>query len=259
MTDPTIEAESQLALSPDSVVELHRLAVRLDDDDEDTSVVGRAEIGEFIELPTAAAEAISLLGDGRPLGDTEEAIQHRHGVRLDIAELVETLVELGFVVSVDGKRLSTPAGHHPGEHLPWLEERRVRWLFSRPVGALWTLIVVAAALTWSVDPSTLPTANDFFWSPFVGLVVLVNTVMLSVHLSVHELMHLAAARSYGAPARISFATRLHHLVVQTDVTAVWAVSRRLRYRVYLAGMFWDSLVISVCTLLIAHAGLPPGA
>jgi putative peptide zinc metalloprotease protein len=257
MTGPV--AEPALAVGPASVVVLHPLAIRPDDDDADVSVVGRAELGEFVELPTVAAEAISLLGAGKTVADAEEEIERRHDVRLDLAELVEALADLGFVASLNGAPVADPAGGRPGGHLRWLKERHVRWLFSRPAAALWTVVVAAALLTWWRDPGTLPAAADFFWSPYVGLVVLVNTAMLSAHLSVHELMHLAAARSYGAPARISFATRLHHLVVQTDVTAVWAVPRKLRYRVYLAGMFWDSLVICGCTLLAAHAGLPAGA
>jgi hypothetical protein len=57
--------------------------------------------------------------------------------------------------------------------------------------------------------------------------------------------------------RISFATRLHHLVLQTDVTAIWAVPRRYRYRVYLSGMLCDLAVICTAILLTAHTSLPP--
>jgi hypothetical protein len=88
------------------------------------------------------------------------------------------------------------------------------------------------------------------------LTVLVNTVMVSITISVHELMHLTAARSLGAPGRIGFGTRLHNLVVQTDVTAVWGVPRRFRYRVYLAGMAWDLFLMASLILLVAHLGMP---
>jgi putative peptide zinc metalloprotease protein len=90
------------------------------------------------------------------------------------------------------------------------------------------VVALAAVVTCLRRPDLVPAAADFYWTPYVGLAVLVGTVMFSANLSVHELMHLAAARSYGAPARIGFSTRLHYLVVQTDVTAIWAVSRRER-------------------------------
>jgi hypothetical protein len=123
---------------------------------------------------------------------------------------------------------------------------------------VWLAVVLAAGVTWWRRPDLLPAAADFYWTPYVGLVVLVSTAMFSVNASVHELMHLAAARSYGAPARIGFSTRLHYLVVQTDVSAIWAVSRRHRYRVYLAGLRWDGFAVCLATLLVAHAGLPAG-
>lgn len=250
------DAPGDAGLRPDSTVALHPLAIRDSDDDPESVVVGRAELGEFVELPRVAADALQLLGDGSTIAEAEARIEAEHGVSLDLPELVEALVELGFVAVVDGRPVPDPADDRPGSHLPWLRDRHVRWLFTWPVGVLWLVVVVAAIVTWWRQPGLFVEASDFYWTTYVGLAVLVNTALFSVSLSVHELMHLAAARAYGAPARISFATRLHHLVVQTDVTAVWAMPRRLRYQVYLAGLLWDGLVICASGLLIAHAGLP---
>jgi putative peptide zinc metalloprotease protein len=44
------------------------------------------------------------------------------------------------------------------------------------------------------------------------------------------------------------------LVAQTDVTGIWAVPRRRRYRVYLAGMAWDLALLA--RVLIALAYVP---
>ncbi|WP_203995138.1 hypothetical protein, partial [Sphaerisporangium rufum] len=43
---------------------------------------------------------------------------------------------------------------------------------------------------------------------------------------------------------------------QTDVTGVWGVPRRRRYRVYLAGLAWDLLLIAGLTLLVGYLPLP---
>ncbi|GAB1509642.1 hypothetical protein [Actinophytocola sp. KF-1] len=243
-------------IAQDTVVRLHELVFR-DGDDSDDVVVGRPVLGEFVELPRVGADAVRLLGDGLSVAAVETRIAHEQDVELDVAELLEALVDLGFVAAVDGEALPDPADDRPGSHLPWLRAEHVRWLFGRTATAVWLVVVAAAAVTWWRDPGLFPSAPDFYWTQYVGLAVLVGTVMFSVNLSVHELMHLAAARSYGAPARIGFSTRLHYLVVQTDVTAVWAVARTHRYRVYLAGLRWDAFVVCVCTLLSAYAGLPP--
>ena len=218
-------------------------------------IVGRAALGEFVELPRVGAAAVRLLGQGRTVAEAEAQVAAEHDVRPDLAELAEALVELGFVAAVDGRPMPDPAAGRP-PHLPWLRDGHVRWLFGRTAGLLWVGVVLAALVTWWQRPDVFVEASDFYWTGYIGLAVLVNTLLLSASLSIHELMHLAAARSYGAPARISFATRLHHLVVQTDVTAVWAVPRRLRYRVYLAGIAWDVFLVCACGLLIAHGALP---
>ncbi|PSL52826.1 hypothetical protein B0I31_111113 [Saccharothrix carnea] len=250
------EPSTDVAIGPSSVLRLHRLAVRDSDDDPDEVVVGRAETGAFVELPRIGAIAISLLDTGSTVGEVEERIAREHDVELDVVEFAEALVELEFVSGVDGRSLS--GGAQRREHLPWLRERHVRWLFGRTANVVWLGVLLAAAVTWWQRPDLVPSASDFYWTPYVGLAVLVNTALFSVSATVHELMHLAAARSYGAPARIGFSTRLHYLVVQTDVTAIWAVPRRARLRVYLAGMKWDAFLVTGCVLVVAHAGLPVG-
>lgn len=242
-------------ISQDTVLRLHPLTYR-DGDDSDEVVVGRPALGEFVEMPRIGAVAVRLLGEGLPVRDVEDRLRRDHDVDLDVVELAEALVDLSFAAAVDGSVLPDPADEHPGSHLPWLRAAHVRWLFGRTATVVWCVVVLAAVATWVWRPGLVPTAADFYWTPYVGLAVLVGTLMFSVNLSVHELMHLAAARSYGAPARISFSTRLHYLVVQTDVTAIWAVPRRARYRVYLAGLRWDAFVVCLCTLLVGWVELP---
>jgi putative peptide zinc metalloprotease protein len=249
-------ATSALTICQDSVLALWPLVYRDSDDDPDCVVVGRMETGEFVELPAIGAAAVRLLGEGVPIGVAEQRIAADHDVELDLAELAEGLIELGFVAAVSGRPVADGA-NLPGSHLPWLREHHVRWLFSRTAALLWLGVVVATVVTWWRQPTLFVTAGDFFWSDYVGLTVLVNTALFSVAVSVHELMHLAAARRFGAPGRISFSTRLHHLVVQTDVSGAWAVPRGKRYVVYLAGLAWDAFVVCASTLLIAYAGLEP--
>ncbi|WP_147268923.1 hypothetical protein [Sphaerisporangium album] len=242
-----------------SRITFHALVMRPDDDDPEMIVVGRPELREFVELPALYGEAIRLLGEGLPVTAAQERITADHMVELDVAELVDALAELGFVASVNGQELHDPAGDAPRNLFPWLVQRHVAWIFSRPVKLLWLAVVAGALVTLATQPDLVPRYQHFFWGHYIGLTVLVNTALFSVSMSMHELMHLAAARSLGAPARISFGTRLHNLVVQTDVTAIWGVPRRRRYRVYLAGMAWDFLLIATLILLAGHVGMPATA
>ncbi|MBE1535580.1 hypothetical protein [Actinomadura algeriensis] len=242
-----------------TAVVFHPLVIRPDDDDPDTVVVGRLRIGEFVELPAVYGDAIALMREGLTVGAAERRIAADQQVEVDLAELVEALTDLGFVRSIDGEPLPDPAERAPGSHFARLTERNVAWLFGLPAKLVWLATIGAALVTLALRPELLPSYSDFFWGDYVGLTVLVNTVMMSMSISVHELMHLMAARSLGAPGRIGFGTRLHNLVAQTDVTGVWGVPRRSRYRVYLAGLAWDALLMATLVLLVAHAGLPGAA
>ncbi|WP_406311984.1 hypothetical protein OHA77_25340 [Streptosporangium sp. NBC_01639] len=239
-------------IGADSIVRFHHLVLRPDDDDPDAIIVGRPDLGEFVELPSVCGEVIRLLGEGRRVRDVEATIAAEHDVELDTAGFVESLVDLAFVSDVDGRPLSTPDSEVPGGHFGRLTERHVRWVFAKPTKLLWLAVVGAALLTVFTHADLFPRHQDFFWSDYVGLSVLVNTAFFSVFATIHEMMHLAAARSLGAPARIGFSTRLHYLVVQTDVTAIWGVPRRQRYRVYLAGMVCDVFLIATMLLLVAY-------
>ncbi|MFG2090290.1 MULTISPECIES: hypothetical protein [unclassified Spirillospora] len=242
-----------------TTVEFHPLVVRPDDDDPDAVVVGRLRIGEFAELPAVYGDAIILMREGLTVDAAEARIAAEHQVEVDLAELVEALTDLGFVRSIDGDPLPDPAEDAPPSHFTRLTERNVAWLFGLPAKVVWAAAVGAALVTLALRPALLPTYSDFFWTDYVGLAVLVNTVMMSVSISVHEMTHLMAARSLGAPGRIGFGTRLHNLVAQTDVTGVWGVPRRKRYRVYLAGLAWDVFLMATLVLLVAHTGVPSSA
>ncbi|MGS2620033.1 hypothetical protein ACVCAH_37020 [Micromonospora sp. LZ34] len=240
----------------DSRVRFHPLRVRPSDDDPDTVVVGRPEVGEFVELPAIGARAVELLDTGLSIGAAEHRLATEHDVDVDLVDLVAALREAGMVAEVDGRPVVDP--HRPlRPHLPGLRARHVSWLFS-PVAKLGYLALVAATLVAVVRrPELLPSYRDFFWTDYVGLAVLVNTALFSVTAILHELCHLVAARSLGAPARIRFGTRLHHLVLETDVTAIWSVPRRYRYRVYLSGLLWDFTVVCGALLVIGYAAPHP--
>lgn len=236
----------------DSRVRFHPLHVRPSDDDPDTVVVGRPDVGEFVELPAIGARAVELLDAGMSIGAAERRLATEHDVDVDLVDLVEALREAGMVAEVDGHPVVDPH-HQLRPHLPGLRARHVSWLFG-PMAKLGYLALVAATLVTVVrDPDLLPSYRDFFWTDYVGLAVLVNTALFSITAIFHELSHLVAARSLGAPARIRFATRLHHLVLETDVTAIWSVPRRNRYRVYLSGLLWDLAVVCGALLVIGYA------
>ncbi|OKH43235.1 hypothetical protein NIES2101_31090 [Calothrix sp. HK-06] len=245
---PTLVLES---LKPDTWLELYPLTIRIEDDQY---IVGRITTGEFVTLPEVGVRAIELLQHAHSLSEAQVLLREEYDTDVDLNVFVVNLVELGFVKAVDGYLLSL--NDTPKPSLPWLQPYHVYWLFSWPVCALYITLLVAAGFTLITHIHLFPRYKAFFWSTFTSVLIVGNTAITLVSIALHELAHLVAARSLGIPANISLSTRLHNLVAQTDVTGLWAVPRRYRYRVYLAGILWELASMSVALLLVAYVPLP---
>jgi hypothetical protein len=248
---PTATETLLNSLTPETHVKLYPLAMRIEDEQY---IVGRMETGEFVALPEVGGRIIELFQRGCSLGEAQTRLQEEYGAEVALDEFVTSLVDLGFVEALDGHPLGSDDAIQP--NLGWLQPHHVRWLFSWPVRVLYGALLLAAGYALVTHVELVPRYQDFFWSSVTSLVILGNTAVVMTNLALHELSHLVAARSLGVPARIGLSTRLHNLVVQTDVTGLWAVPRRQRYRVYLTGIVWDLLVVSVALLLLAYVPLP---
>ncbi len=127
----------------------------------------------------------------------------------------------------------------------------VRFLVVPVALLLYAVAVVAGVVTLVVVPRTRPSFHDLLFTTSTSVVLLVTTLLFLAVVALHELSHLVSARASGVPARISLGTRLYSLVAQTDVSGLWAASRRDRLRTYLAGMVTDLVLASV--LIVARA------
>lgn len=241
------------SLGPETRVILQPLTVRVEDEQY---IVGRVETGEFVALSKMGARTIELFQDNRSLREVQSQLREEYGEKIEIDEFVIGLAELGFVKALDGHLLTLEEPPEP--NLAWLQPHLVRWLFSKPVKIIYVILTLLAGFTLITHQELAPRYQDFFWSSLSSVVVLGDTAIIIVGLIWHELAHLAAARSLGLYSHIDIklSTRLHELVVQTDLTSLWAVPRRNRYHVYLAGMAADLLIISVALLLQAYLSMP---
>ena len=231
------------AVTADSVILLHDLVVRPDDEEW---IVGRAATGEFVALPDEAKTVIDLLVAGHTVADAKRRADECHTTDLDVADFVTDLIDLGFVAAVDGRAVGDEAPPLPPS-LPWLRPAHVRWVFTRPVAVILAAVILTG-FTVGTRRSELPTWHAFFVIGYPGVNLLIGLILTGLNAAVHEFWHLAAGRAAGIGGRISFGTRLTFLVAQTSVPGLWAVDRRARMRFYLAGMMSDLTILSACLL-----------
>ncbi|WP_433429841.1 PqqD family protein [Nonomuraea sp. CA-141351] len=213
-------------------------------DGPDDYVIGNGET--FVNVPGVAAAVIASLDGTRTAEEARARVLAEHGVDVDVAEFVTGLEGAGL--------LSRP--RRPPNLWDRIRPRHVAWLFSRTAHAVLALLTAAAPAAAVARPEILPGFSSLVWSN--SLTFTVAFVAGSwILVLVHELGHVAAARSLNVRAELSLGTRLQFLVVQTRITGIWGVPRRARYRAYLAGMRvdWFLVCAGACVLYVADLAI----
>jgi putative peptide zinc metalloprotease protein len=236
-------------VTADSTIRVHPLSMR---QDRDSWIIGRADTGDFIQVPDVAHRILLLLDDRRTVQQVTDALGGDGGEPVDVAGFVEDLADLGFIDAIGAHPLPQP--DPPPPSLAWLKPGHTGWLLH-PVTALAASAVVAAGIgCLAAHPALAPTYRSLVWSRWAGLVLAGNLAIAWSLIFLHELSHLATARAAGVPARLSLGTRLQFLAAQTDVTGVWAARRRVRLTVFLAGIVMNLVVASLGLIILTAAG-----
>jgi putative peptide zinc metalloprotease protein len=240
-------------LGPGSRVELRELRIVRERDDE--FLVGDVSRGEFVAVPPVAVAVIELLRDGYTLGVTAERVQAETGQEVDVADFAATLVDLGFVARADGGRIGEQVGGgpelHAGGRLGAAAARAARRFYSAPMFVVYGLLFAGCVVALTTVGSLRPHVAQLFFLPNPVLSVALLTAAGMPLAMTHELAHWLGARVLDVPARITVSRRYYMMVMQTDLSALWAVPRRYRFGPLLAGIAWDTVRLSA--LLTARA------
>jgi putative peptide zinc metalloprotease protein len=247
-----LEAETQPAIAPDSVLRLRELSVT---EQGDGFVVGLPGIGPFVSLPLVGRQAVERLAAGRTVAETAADLTPDGAAEpVDVLAFARTLGKLGFVEGVDDRDWDAAPAQH--SVMPRSAAGRLRWLFTWQAGIVAAASAVAAAALLLLDPAIRPSALDVFFldSPVRSLALL--TLVTYLLAALHELAHVGAAAALGVPARLRITRRLYFLTFETNLTGLWALPPRKRVGPLLAGMGFDSVVLAVL-LVLRHADLGP--
>jgi putative peptide zinc metalloprotease protein len=236
-----VPAVMATVLTEGSRVTLRPLAVVADHDEY---IVGDPATGRFFAVPPPGLRVLRALRAGMTIGEAA-ADASTPNEPIDALDFAHTLLVVGFVTEVDGRRLESASEVAEVAQFNAVAGRIGRSVFSRPmfvVGGVLLTIVMGAFL---VESAMRPSFEDLFVhpEPAVSFGLIFGLSILSGML--HELCHWWAARSLGVPARIRLSRRLYIPVMETDVTALWSLPAQLRYGPFLAGMVFDVLALTV--------------
>jgi hypothetical protein len=195
-------------------------------------VVGNGKT--FINVPAIAATVIKMLDGTRTVAQVQEMASQIEGIDVDVTGFVADLHTLELLIA--------PA--LPSNRWDRIQPQHAAWLFSWPITVLAALLAVGAAITLVRRPGLAPFRYHGIVAGTSSLSFILTCVATGwILVFLHEFSHVLAARSLGVRAELSFGTRQQFLVAQTNVTGVWQLPKRRRYRVHLAGMRTDLAVV----------------
>lgn len=225
-----------------SKLTLHSLHIRKD---KKNYIVEDLSSGEFYEMPEIFIDAIEMMNEGIELSKIGAELAGRYpDEEVDMADFVEQLFDLGLVKSVDGVEIPRKERNDEGANgFNWISPRVGSFFFNYFTTKLYIGAMVLCAGIFVMRPELWPHYKDIF--PFELMMYNILAVLLVTFLLVliHEFGHVLAVRSEGLPTRIELGHRLVFVVLETDMSRVWTLPPEKRNRLYLAGMYFDGVVL----------------
>lgn len=229
----------------------------------DEALVGDPATGTFVAMPAVGGVLISALLRGASMEEAAAEAEAYAGRPVDLPSFVATLAELGFLDDrPDAERQVVRTA--PIQTRRWfagVSERVARPFFGRAAWACYLALALFCLAVFVTSPSLFPSPErDAFLLGDVGLSVLLLMPFVLVSTALHEGGHWLAARAIGVRSRFGVDRRMMLLVLETDLSQLWTVPRRLRYGPLLGGMAVDVVVLSLllaARLLIRHGVWTP--
>lgn len=249
-----------MQLTPDQTIDFHPFTCQ---PDQDGFIVGRPETNTFLALPEEGVRLLSWLQAGKTIAETNALYQHTYGENPDLEDFVEAMTESGLVrlpevepSQAEGTDvpLAKPAASMQPQlvqyHMTWLSESLARKIFSRTALLFYALLAASAITLIAVKPGVFPSRSDFVFKQNTALWFICFLLFQLTTVMIHEIGHLAAARSKGVKARFGFGNRMWIIVAETDLTGIWSIPKRDRMLPLLGGPLVDVVILSFGTFLL---------
>jgi putative peptide zinc metalloprotease protein len=235
--------DNRAAIGPESKLVLRTLHMSREGDEY---LIGDVARGEFVCVPDIAVAVVMALRDGETIAGTAQRILTETGEQVDVADFVGTLIDFGFVAEIDGKAIGGGESEFScgGRAGARAIARVIRPLYSLPAFVLYGVLFVACLVALTAVPNLRPHLTQLFFLPNPVVSIALLTAIFAALGMTHELAHWAGALIKGMPARITVSRRYYMLVLQTDLSALWALPRRQRFPPLLAGIAWDTVRLS---------------
>jgi hypothetical protein len=216
----------------------------------DEVMVGRPDTGSYGLFPPAGADVLRALAAGATLETAAQQWHEHTGETLDTEDFLAILSDLDFVVGDDQAPVQLPT-------VRW--QRLGRALFSPLAWVLYLAVIAGGVITMIADPAVRPSYRNIFFTSYLSLIPVVLALTQFPFVLLHEGFHALAGRRLQLPSKLGVGRRLHYLVAETRLDALYSVPRAQRYVPFLAGSLVDAVEVGAFTMLSSagrHWGVP---
>lgn len=202
--------------------------------------------GEFYEMPDVCVDAIEMLKKTERLNVIETVLKDKYpNEDIDIIEFVKELIDLELVKEMDGKELSKNVKHKSHTSYKWIPVRLGYFFFNRISSKLYIALLALSIGLLLFSPELFPQYKDLFVFDLMLQNVIAWIFLTFLLVLIHEFGHVLALRSEGLPAKIELGHRLFFIVLETDMSQVYKLHPENRNKLYMAGMYFDMVVLFI--------------
>ncbi len=222
-----------------SVVRARKTAVT---EDREGFLIGIKETGNYLLIEKKGEEILRELDGKKRVREIENKFPD-----IDVKDFIKTLLENGFIESIDGKRIMLDSRDRIRPLFSGL--KRTGFLFHPASYAVYFFVIIFAAFLLAKNPSLIPKFDDFFFTDSFILLIIFSTAIGWSLIFLHEFAHYLAAVSRGIDAKFGITNRLYFLVAITDTSNAYSLRRKERYRIMFAGMVADLFIAGIAVII----------
>ncbi|MED3562980.1 hypothetical protein [Bacillus xiapuensis] len=226
-----------------SILSLVPLEIRKD---KKHYIVEDTDSREFYEMNKVSIEAIYLIQQSFQLSEIERQLKEKYpDEEVNILDFAEQLLDLNLIREIDGVKIETNPKKKESLGFLWISPKIGKFFFNTYAYFIYSLLFVINVILLGCYPSLFPHYKDLFVFNFMvfNIPLLAGLTILLVF--IHEFGHILAMRANNLPTKLGIGHRLFLVVFETDMEAVWKLPSKNRNGLYLAGICFDSVILSI--------------
>ncbi|WP_410892359.1 hypothetical protein [Neobacillus sp. 204] len=214
--------------------------------------------GEFFEMPEVCVDAIHLINNGESLEVIERHLREKYpNEEVDLIHFAEQLLALNLIAEIDGEKVFSKENNKENLGFLWISPKIGRFFFNKVALFFYAGLFILNLILLLSNPSLVPRYKDLFIFDFMVFNIPAWLVLTFCLVLIHEFGHILAIRAQNLPTNLGVGHRLFLVVLETDMSSVWKLPSKDRNVLFLAGICFDTVILSLA--LISQLALSDGS